>query len=132
MPFVSALVPPTSPAPALDSWSRLAADNIAQYADAGAVHAKLSGQEMELEADRAAVKLAAIRHLMATTNDLTGNPHSASSAEKAVETDPEYRAYLKTQSEVVVQKNQAYTLAQTARLRSELAIAAFKHEAGLR
>lgn len=115
----------------LDGLGKLAADCISQAVDCGRLYAELCGQEMEVEANRPEHKLAAIRRIMATENTLTGKPHSASSAEAIVETDPEYRAYLKAQSEVVVQKNHAYNLAIGARLRAQLAIARFKAEAGL-
>jgi hypothetical protein len=105
---------------------------ISAHTVAGKEYAALCGEELTLEADRAEQKLAAILRIMATTNDLTGNPHSASSAEKIVELDSEYRAYLQRQSNTVVMKNVAFTAAQSARLMAELSIARFRAEAGLR
>jgi len=46
--------------------------------------------EMRLEYIRASLKLAAIGRIIGTENTLTGKPHSATSAEAAVETDQEY------------------------------------------
>ncbi len=115
-----------------DTWGKLAADCIAAYVEAGNEYAALAGQEMDLEADRAGKKLDAIRRIMQGENPLTGKPHSASSAEAVVETDHEYRAHLKIQSDIVVMKNHSGTLAETARLRAELAIARFRVAGGLR
>lgn len=120
------------PASPDDDYGRLAADCISAYVDAGQEHATLCGREMELEADRAGKKLDAIRRIMATENLLTGRSHSASSAEAVVETDLQYRAYLSLQSEVVVLKNHAFTLARAADLRAQLAVARFRAEGGFR
>ncbi len=113
-------------------WGEFAADCITAYAKAGLEYAALCGREMDLEADRPAKKLDAILRIKATENVLNPErPHSASSAEAVVETDHEYRAYLKLQSDGVVMKNQARCLMESARLRSELAIARFKVQGGL-
>ena len=106
-----------------EQWQVMANDAIDTYEHAGALFADLAGEEMDREAQRPVEKDAAIRRLMQTTNELTEKPHSASSAEKIVETDTEYRAALKAQREVVVQKNHAFTRMQAAKLRAEMAIA---------
>jgi hypothetical protein len=52
-------------------------------------------QEMELEDNRINFKIDAIKRIMAAgDNAMTGKPHSFSSAETIVNTDPGYAAYL--------------------------------------
>lgn len=63
---------------------------------------RAKAREMELEMQRALVKLDAIRRLVGTPNDLNGKPHSASSAEAAVETDHEYMQHRAEQREAVI------------------------------
>lgn len=106
-----------------EQWQVMANDAIETYEHAGALYADLAGQEMDLEAQRPIEKDHAIRRLMQTTNELTEKPHSASSAEKIVETDEAYFAALRVQRETVVQKNHAFTRMQAAKLRAEMAIA---------
>jgi len=65
---------------------------------------KLAGAvvaEMEMEAKKPAEKSDAIRRLMQQENPETGKPHSASSAEKVVETDRDYANFLTTMREAV-------------------------------
>jgi hypothetical protein len=95
---------------------------IAAYEQAGERYAHLVGREMELEADRHTAKQAAIRRIMQGVNELTEKPHSASSAESVVETDAEYRSYLRRQTDTVVEKNLALTAMTSARLRAMLAL----------
>lgn len=102
------------------------------YVEAGQRYAELCGREMDLEADRPGKKLDAIRRLLATTNELTGKPHSATSADLAAATDMQYRAHLAMQSEVVVEKNNAKVTAEAERLMAELAIARVRISGGLR
>jgi hypothetical protein len=109
-----------------------AAAAVQQSEKAGIAYAKLCAQEMDLEAGRAAVKRDALRRIMAGDNDLTKRPHSASSAEDIVSTDPVYREYLKTMSETVLEKNIAFAHAQASRLMAELAIAQLHIEAAPR
>lgn len=85
--------------------------------------AALVHREQELEAARPVAKLEAIRRIMGTENEDTGKPHSYSSAEKAVETDPEYSGYLKTVRDVVLEKNTTYAKLDAARLRAKLGVA---------
>jgi hypothetical protein len=99
-----------------------AEEAIITFERAGESYARLVGREMDLEADRHAQKQAAIRRVMQGINELTAKPHSASSAEAIVETDLEYRDYLRQQTDTVVQKNLALTAAQSARLRAMLAL----------
>lgn len=77
----------------------------------------------ELEDGRPAEKSAAIRRLMQTENTETGKPHSASSAEKIVETDAEYAAYRRRQADAEVEKHRAigaFEVAKTsARIEAE-------------
>ena len=79
--------------------------------------------EMELEDGRPAQKSAAVRRLMGTDNPETSKPHSASSAEKIVETDAEYAAYRRTQYSAVVEKARAYGERDAALLRAKLTVA---------
>lgn len=61
--------------------------------------------EMELEDNRAAVKMAAIDRIMkAGDNPMTGKPHSFSSAEALVNTDRDYADYLSKQRDAVVNR----------------------------
>lgn len=58
--------------------------------------------EQALEDNRINVKLAAIDRIMAAgDNQFTGKPHSFSSAEGVVNTDPDYQLYLERQREAV-------------------------------
>jgi hypothetical protein len=67
-------------------------DNIAS---ATGLYANAVEDEMRLEDNRIAVKMAAISRIMtAGDNPLTGKPHSFSSAEALVNTDTEYSDYL--------------------------------------
>jgi hypothetical protein len=78
--------------------------------------------EMELEDGRPAEKSAAVRRLMGSENPETNKPHSASSAEKIVETDGEYAAYRRRQYDAVVEKQRAYGAYEAARLRAKLSV----------
>lgn len=102
---------------------------IGLYEKAGVEYAALCGRAMDLDADRPAKKLDAIRRIMQRENDLTGQKHSYSSAEKAVETDLEYRSLLQLQAEIVQAKELAYMKMRSADRRSELAIAQLRAEA---
>ncbi len=88
--------------------------------------------EAEYEADRCMHRRSAILRLMSGTNPLTGNPHSASSAEKIVEADEEYSGYLSQQRQVVLSKNRAHAEAESFWLQAELYISLVKSSAGLR
>jgi len=60
--------------------------------------------EMELEAKKAGEKSDAIRRLIGSENLETGKAHSASSAEKIVETDRAYADFLATQRDATYKK----------------------------
>lgn len=74
----------------------------------------------ELEDARPAEKPAAIRRIMQTTNEETQKAHSASSAEKVVETDAEYAAYRRRQADAEVEKHRAFASYETAKLTARL------------
>jgi hypothetical protein len=78
---------------------------------AGNSLAAATKNEMDLINGKAEAKVAAILRLMANgPNPLSKGgilPHSASSAEEVVSTDPEYRAYLDAMTKAVVLKIQA-------------------------
>ena len=61
-----------------------------------------------------------LKMMWAGPNPLSGKPHSASSAEAVVETDPEYAAFLKRRRAAAVTKQVAYGRMESARLRAEL------------
>jgi hypothetical protein len=64
-------------------------------ASANGLYAKAVADEMKIEDNRIAVKMAAVNRIMtAGDNPLTGKPHSFSSAEALVNTDSEYAEYL--------------------------------------
>jgi hypothetical protein len=95
----------------------------AMTAYAAAVEAEMAGEHR-----RPIVKLEAIARLMQGPNPLNGKPHSASSAEAAVETDPEYSAHLAEQRQLVRGKIEAQGVFVAARMRAQLAIAALMAE----
>jgi hypothetical protein len=93
---------------------------------AAEVYAQAVTLILELEDGRAAEKSAAIRRLMQTENDETGKQHSASSAEKIVETDGEYAAYRKRQRDAEVEKHRAEAALFAAKQRARLAVDAVR------
>jgi hypothetical protein len=93
---------------------------------AAEVYAQAITLILELEDGRAAEKSAAIRRLMQTENDETGKQHSASSAEKIVETDGEYAAYRKRQRGAEVEKHRAEAALFAAKQRARLAVDAVR------
>lgn len=101
------------------------------YADSAMDHARLTKRESDLEAERCTVKSAAILRILGEQNPLNGKPHSATSAEAVVETDPEYRAYLATQSETVFAKNMAWAGMESFKLRARLAISLIDATSGV-
>ncbi len=60
--------------------------------------------ELELEAKKAGEKSDAIRRLIGSPNYETDKPHSASSAEKIVETDRDYATFLATLRDATAKK----------------------------
>lgn len=79
--------------------------------------------EMELEDQRPLMKTLAIRRLMGMENPETQKPHSASSAEKLVEADPEYSAHRARQAAAVVETIKARGAYEAQRRRADLAVA---------
>lgn len=78
--------------------------------------------EQQLEDGRALAKSAAVRRIMQTLNEETGKAHSASSAEKIVESDEGYAAYRVAQANAVVEKQRAFARYEAAKLRARLAV----------
>lgn len=113
-------------------WERAGHAEIEDYERLGRGYAELAAREFDLEAGRAIEKDAAIRRIMEQPNPLNSDkPHSATSAEKIVEADPEYAAYIGRIRDTVREKNHAYTAMTGARLRAELAIAALRAGEGV-
>jgi hypothetical protein len=79
-------------------------DYAQQVREAGIALAAAVVAEMELEARKPSEKSDAIRRLMGSENAETGKPHSASSAEKIVETDRDYAEFLVTMRQAVFSK----------------------------
>ena len=77
---------------------------IRDYQVAAGRHAKAVLDEMELLDQAGPEKDRAIQRLMGTPNPLTEKPHSASSAEKVVELDPGYRAFLQEKGGAVAKR----------------------------
>lgn len=103
----------------------LARSAIATYEAAGRDYADLCVQELKLEADRTLEKEAAVGRLLQTFR-VNGSQHTITSAEKAVEADLEYAAYLERQRENTRSMYLARTRLESARLQAELHIARLK------
>lgn len=94
--------------------------------DAGDVLAAAVKEEMTLEDERANIKFAAIERIMkAGDNQLTGKPHSFSSAEAQVHTDFDYSEYLSRCREAAAKRIRA-------KAQYEAAVAAAHLQAGAR
>jgi hypothetical protein len=78
--------------------------------------------EMQMEFDKAAEKSKAIQRLMNVQNPETNKVHSASSAEKVVELDPEYYAWLQRKSQATVKTIEAKAQYECAKLIAQLAV----------
>lgn len=76
--------------------------------------------EMALEDERALVKHAATLRIMQTENELTGKPHSASSAVAVVESDGGYALHRAKQREAVIDTQLAYANWEAAKMRARL------------
>ena len=94
-------------------------DALDAYTEAGEHYALKRAEEMKLEDERHIIKQAALLRIMATTNELTGKPHSASSAESVVQLDAEYAEYLGRQREAAFFTILARTAWESARLRAQ-------------
>lgn len=79
-------------------------------------------REMYLQACKAEKKADAIRRIMQTPNEETNKAHSASSAEKIVESDREYRAFLASQCDAVCEKIKAQAMYDAAKLTAQLSV----------
>ncbi|HSB54218.1 MAG TPA: hypothetical protein VLD58_07665 [Gemmatimonadales bacterium] len=115
-------LPPQMPT-SLADLTRYGDELVTAYLTARDHWAGLVDRESVLEAGRAEAKAAAIARLMAQTNPLTKNQHSATSAAAVCETDPTYAAYLAEQRDVVMNQNVAWTRAEATRLRVLLCVA---------
>jgi len=91
-----------------------------QYEAAATRYAETVTREMELNDAQSIHKDRAIRRLMA--RDESGKT-SYTAAEKIVEGEPEYAAFLKLRRDVVLNKNLAQSQREAARMRFELALA---------
>lgn len=96
---------------------------IQRVRDAARALGDARAREQYLEDRRPLVKREAIRALMQTANDLTGKPHSASSAEAIVEADPTYMEYRVRQSDAVIATQVAWGEWEAAKLDGQLAVA---------
>lgn len=106
----------------MSDYRETAEQAIAAIEAAGERLAAACRQEMWLEDQRALVKALAIRRLMTTTNPDTEKPHSATSAEKVVETDAEYAAHRARQADAVVETIKARAAYEAAKRRADVAI----------
>lgn len=95
------------------------ASAVAVYREAVELYANLTHREMEFAASRPIIKIAAIRRLIGTRNEMTMKPHSVSSAEAEVESDAEYSDYLKSIRRTVYEKICAEGVAFAARCSME-------------
>lgn len=77
---------------------------------------------MELEDARPLVKSRCIAAMIGTENPETQKPHSASSAEKIVESHPEYAEHRREQIAAEVRKLMAFGEYDAAKLRAQLAV----------
>jgi hypothetical protein len=99
-----------------DTTQDLDAAIAAMHAAAAALGAA-KADELGLEDQRALVKRDAIKRLMQTTNELTGKPHSASSAETVVEGDEEYALHRAAQRVAAIESQVAWAKWEAARAR---------------
>lgn len=106
---------------------------IQEYEKAGVRLGEVSETLANLERDRSIQKTGAILRLCQKENPATpGKPYSASQAADFAQLDPEYNRYkLQVQSFSLLKLDAEIEL-QAARFRTELAIARFRAEGGLR
>lgn len=108
-----------------------------EYDRTAGLYAGLVFVEAKLEAERALVKLEAIKRLMGQENPV-GKPdangirpyHSASSAEAVAVLDDTYAAHLKLQRETVRDKDHAHSRLVSAKMRVDISLAAVKSLGG--
>jgi hypothetical protein len=119
----------TATADALTELTRArqyAGDAIADVEFHAAVLGRAIAHEQQLEDERPLVKRAAILRIMQTPNDLTGKPHSASSAADYVELDAEYLAHRARQRDAVVATHEARGRWEAAKRTADMAVETFK------
>lgn len=90
--------------------------------EAGRALGEARADEMRLEDMRPLVKRAAVLRIMQTPNDLTGKPHSASSAEAIVESDAVYMQHREHQRAQVIEVQTKWAEYEAARLEASLAV----------
>lgn len=115
----------------MEQWAKFAEEQIDAHEQAGKSHALFAAEEIEMEAERSALKSRLAAALLGTPNAATGRNHSAESAKDAAAVSEEYLAHESRRSQTVLRKNAAQTEKYSARLRAELAIACVKAEAGV-
>ena len=114
------------PAPTLISHApafQVARNAIEAVRKAGTALAFAISHEAQLIREKPVRKVDAIRRIMQAENGLTGKPHSATSAEAVVETDPEYLVYLRQSTEAVVRRELTRVELVAARLEAQLHLA---------
>jgi predicted trehalose synthase len=91
----------------MNEWGFHATTEIAQYRNATEDYAQAMARELEHTHQKPVEKTAAILRLLGSQNPLTGKPHSASSAETLVESEPGYAAFLAAYRQAVVDRIRA-------------------------
>lgn len=84
--------------------------------------AQAMAEELRLHSQKGVEKSAAICRLMGTPNAETDKPHSASSAEKVVESDAEYAAFLAKCRQSIVARVRAEAEYEVAKLGARCAV----------
>lgn len=97
-------------------------DYIAEVELAGGALAEATAEVQRLADGRAAEKSAAIIRLVGTENPETLKPHSASSAEKVVETDQQYLRYRVLEREAEIERIRAKAHYDAVKLKATLAV----------
>jgi hypothetical protein len=105
---------------ARDDSANAAREALRAIVTAGERMAQAHAAVQDLADGRAAEKSFAIRRLMSTTNEETGKPHSATSAEKVVEHDEEYRAYRRAERDAEVERLRSLAAFETAKRSADL------------
>lgn len=114
---------PYVPQPSAYERAKLAADAVEQAAERLAAAMR---QVQELEDERPNVKSACIAEMIGTPDLLKpSGVHSASSAEKVVESHARYAAHRQLQARAEVEKHRAHGAYEAAKLRGQLAVELF-------
>lgn len=93
-------------------------DAFTAFEAAADAYAEARETEQRFEDERPLVKHDAMLRLIALENPLTKKPHSASSAEAAVEQDAEYSGYLAQRRAAVRNRIRLETLRDVAKMRA--------------